>query len=467
MDLRDRLFAAIHEGHIERVEELCRAHRQAILDAFPGWQLVPEDVRTDHAQLQRYANGLITIARVFAEKLGDTQLLERLGARDNNPLAKWDEQLQAAAADMEAMRYGEAGRRLQQILDTTGTLRGTGADQLRPITLALIGECMFQQGNADAALPFYEQALAGVRAIHDPNGIAAYLDSLYELNRYLGRGSEASRYAAELATLYAMAGRDDDAKRMQQRALLARAGEPKNRVIAALDDGSWLELDDVAMTTERIRFSFQRDRVALRRANALVEEGEQLGAVGKLEDALAKFREAAQVDPYFPHARYQEGFTLVLLRRYDEAVAAYTATEELAPGWFHCRADLWLAKQLASGALDHTTFEALRELEDGSGSPEEKLALAETTLAKAPHVAGLHLEKGRQLARLGRDDDARAAYRDGLARDPDPDIRTRLLVQLALVVEDASERTKLFEEAVRSDGNLVAAATARLALRQS
>jgi hypothetical protein len=39
-------------------------------------------------------------------------------------------------------------------------------------------------------------------------------------------------------------------------------------------------------------------------------------------------------------------------------------------------------------------------------------------------------------------------------------------VQLAILVEDRAERTQLFEEAVRVDGNLVAAATARLALRQ-
>ena len=87
-------------------------------------------------------------------------------------------------------------------------------------------------------------------------------------------------------------------------------------------------------------------------------------------------------------------------------------------------------------------------------------------IVKTPHVPGLHLERGRQLARLGRPDDARVALRDGLSRDPDRDIRTRILVQLAIITEDKAERTQLFEEAVRIDGNLVAAATARLALRQ-
>lgn len=465
MDLRETLFAALDRGDIARLEELCHAHRTEILAAFPAWQTVPEGMRGDTERLQRYANGLIAIARVFAERLGDDSLLRRLAGGEDNPLAKWDTELQAASEEIEAMRYAEAGRRLERVLDETNALRGTGADQLRPITLAFLGECMFQEGNADAALPFYELALEGVRAIGDASGIAAYLDSLYELNRYLGRGPAAARYASELATVLALAGRDSDAKRLQRRAEIAREGEPKNRVIATLENGHSVELDEVHVFG-RVRFSFQRDRIALRKASALVEEGEKLGASGRLDDALAKFREAAQLDPQFAHARYQEGFTLCVLRRYEEAVAAYTACEQLAPGWFHCRADLWVAKQLAAGKIEHETFEALRELEDGPGTPEAKLELADRAIAKAPQVSGLYLERGRQLARLGRTEDARAALREGLARDPDIDIRTRLLVQLAILVEDKTERASLFEEAVRVDGNLVASATAQLALRQ-
>jgi tetratricopeptide (TPR) repeat protein len=465
MDLRETLFAAFDRGDIARLEELCRAHRTEILGEFPAWQTVPLEVRGDPERLQHYANGLITIARVFAERFGDDSLLRQLAGGEDNPLAKWDAELQAASEEIDQMHYAEAGRRLERVLDETNALRGTGADQLRPITLAFLGECMFQEGNADAALPFYELALEGVRAIGDASGIAAYLDSLYELNRYLGRGPAAARYASELATLFALAGRDADAKRLQRRAQLARAGEPRNRVIATLDSGETVELDEVHVLG-RVRFSFQRDRISLRKASTLVEEGERLGALGQLEEALASFREAAQLDPQFAHARYQEGFTLCVLRRYEEAVTAYSACEELAPGWFHCRADLWVAKQLAAGKIDHETFEALRELEDGPGTPEAKLVLAESALAKAPQVPGLYLERGRQLARVGRTEDARAALREGLARDPDIDIRTRILVQLALIVEDKAERTKLFEEAVRTDGNLVAAATAQLALRQ-
>jgi tetratricopeptide (TPR) repeat protein len=234
MDLRETLFAAVESGDLERVEEICRAHRAEILAAFPSWQQVPVELREDPMRLQRYANGLITTAWVFREKLGDDTLRALIAGGDDNPLAVWDSQLQIASEEMEALRYADAGKRLERLLDETNALRGTGADQLRPVTLGFLGECMFQQGNADAALPFFELALDACRAIGDANGIVAYLDNLFEVNRYLGRGQEAARYAAELSTLYAMAGREADAKRLLQRSAIAKAGEPKNRVIATL-----------------------------------------------------------------------------------------------------------------------------------------------------------------------------------------------------------------------------------------
>ncbi|MBA3394628.1 MAG: tetratricopeptide repeat protein [Deltaproteobacteria bacterium] len=467
MDLRELLFEAADTGDLERVEALCREHREAIVEQFASWQTIPEAVRGDSAALQRYANGLITVARTFADLLDDETLLQQLaGDPDDNPMTRWDAELQAAIGEMEELEFDQAGRRLQKLLEESSTLRGTGPDQLRPVTVAYIGECLFQQGNADAAISFMKEAFELVRKLGDSNAMAAYLDSLYEMNRYLGRGAEAASYAAQLATLFAMAGREADATMLQQRAAIARAGEPRNRVVATLEDGATLELDQVASFAGRIRFSFQRDRVSLRKANALVERGEQAGAEGRYEDALVLFRAASELDPHFPHARYQEGFTLLLLKRYADAVAALEATEVLAPGWFHCRADLWLARELAAGRIDHATFEAVRELEDGALPAAEKLALADRMIAKAPQVAALYLERGRQLSRLGRAEEARTALRDGLSRDPDPDVRTRLLVQLGVTTEDKAERAKLFEEAVAIDGNLVAAATARLALRQ-
>ena len=71
----------------------------------------------------------------------------------------------------------------------------------------------------------------------------------------------------------------------------------------------------------------------------------------------------------------------------------------------------------------------------------------------------------KALALLGRTADARTALLEGLAADPDPDVRTRLLVELAALTDDSSGRAGRYDEAVSVNGNLVAAASACIALR--
>jgi tetratricopeptide (TPR) repeat protein len=175
-----------------------------------------------------------------------------------------------------------------------------------------------------------------------------------------------------------------------------------NRVVA-LVEGRRYELDEVGPVRDgTVQFIFERNRVTLRPANVLTQRGEQHGSARRFDEALDAFRAAAEADPFDPHSRYQEGLTLLQLRRYAEAAASYETTEELAPGWFHCRADLWLAQQLTLGNVEHETFLTLHALDDGSQSPKEKVALAEQALAHTPDLAPLHVVRGKYLARLGQ-----------------------------------------------------------------
>ena len=461
--LQDLVFDAIASGDAAKAEAVCRAQRDAIAAAFPGWCKVPDELRGDRAALQRYASCLITTARLFEERLGDGSLMEQLrgGAGDGNPVEAWQRELGAAREEMTALRYAEAAARVSRLLDATRELIGSGADQLRPITLGFLGECAFQRGDAAGALAPLEQALELCDAAGDNEGVIAYLGNLYEVHRYLGHGAEAADYAEQLAVGFEQLGRAADAARYRTKAALARAGEPRNRINVVLDDGRQLELDEVERFPGRLRFVFERDRVSLRTSTELARRGGEAGSAGRLDEALALFRAAAAADPHDPHPRYEEGVTLLALRRYAEAADAYAATEALAPGWFHCRADLWLARELAAGRLGHATFEALRGLEDGDAEPATKLALADAAIAAAPRVAALHYHRGRALEQLGRDDDAVAAYGAGLACDPEPDIRTRILVQLATLL-DGEQRAALLEEARALGGNLLAAAVAHL-----
>jgi hypothetical protein len=145
-------------------------------------------------------------------------------------------------------------------------------------------------------------------------------------------------------------------------------------------------------------------------------------------------------------------------------VKSYAATESLAPGWFNCRADQWLAQQLAQGKLDYEMFLSLSKLEDEAFSPEQKVRLAQRALDRAPNLAPLWLFYGKNLEQLKRSKDAAAAYRKGLACVKEPDIRTRLLFQLGMTLAPGAERARFLGEARALNGNLFAAAMAAFAL---
>jgi tetratricopeptide (TPR) repeat protein len=465
-ELREHLFRAAVARDLGKLDRLCRAHRDTILATFPQWQRVPEAVRADQAAVQRYAEGLIGVAQFFDERLQTPDLIRLLmGAPESNPLVGWQDRLRQARRLMEDARYAEARALLSDLLIDTRNLQGSGADTYLPLTLGQLGECLFQEGQAEKALGPLGQALALCEAHADSEGVIAHLGNLYEAHRYLGQPEPAAARAEQLAAALEAQGRTAEAARYRRQAQIVRAGEPLNRVVAVVD-GRRYELDELTDVRDvRVQFVFERNRITLRPAVMWTEQGEQLAGEGKFEEALTAFRAAAAADPFDPHARYQQGFTLLQLERYAEAVASYEATEELAPGWFHCRADLWLARQLAEGAVDRDTFLALYVLEEGPLPPEEKVRLAEECLGRYPDLAPLYLELGRQLARLGSPAEVVAAYRRGLACADEPDVRTRLLVELGVSLSDPPERTALLRQAQELRGNLVAAATATLALK--
>jgi hypothetical protein len=103
--LQDRVFDAIASGDAAKAEAMCRAQRDAITAAFPGWCKVPDELRGDPDALRRYASCLITTAQLFEERLGDPSLLEQLrGGAGGNPLEAWQRELAAAREEMTALR---------------------------------------------------------------------------------------------------------------------------------------------------------------------------------------------------------------------------------------------------------------------------------------------------------------------------------------------------------------------------
>ncbi len=464
--LRTLLFDAAAAGDQKRFDALCRANQDAIVRLFPEWQKVPESIRKDPAAVPRFAQGLIAVARHFAERLGRPELLQRLkGTPEDNPLWRWQEALRQTQAMMQELRYQEAAGRLSDLLIDVRELQGSGADAYLPLTYGRLGECYFQAGEAAKAVAPTRQALELCEKHGDVEGVIAYHGNLYEIHRYLGEAGPAAEHAERLAGVMVKAGREDDAAWYRKQAPLVRAGEPLNRVVALVGERRY-ELDDVPLVKDgRVQFLFERNRVSLQPSRHWTQRGEKHGGAGEYDQALAAFREAARADPYDPHPRFLAGLTLMNLQRAAEAADEYAAAEELAPGWFHCRADLWLAREIALGRLEHRAFLALFVIEDGQFPPEQKVQFADRVLAEIPDFPAIHLHRGRNLAALGRKAEAQEAYRRGLACAAEPDVRTRLLVELAVSHPVGEERTRLLREAVALNGNLVAAATAALCLR--
>jgi hypothetical protein len=104
-------------------------------------------------------------------------------------------------------------------------------------------------------------------------------------------------------------------------------------------------------------------------------------------------------------------------------------------------------------------------LEDSPFPPEQKVGLTEQILACAPALASAHLLLGKYVAQVGRVPDGLAALRRGLACAAEPDIKTRLLVELGVRCADRQEQLALLRAAQALNGNLMAAAQAMLALK--
>ena len=196
------LFQAAAVNDAATVERLCRACRPAVVQHFPVWQTVPEEQRQDPAAVQQRIQVLLAVAQCFANHLHDPSLMQRLmGPPESNPIVQWKDKLNQTRELMNGLRYAEAADLLANVLIDTRELEGSGVDRYLPLTLGHLGECYFQQGQADRALPHLEKALERCEQAGDAEGVVVYLGNVYECHRYLGQASAAADAADRLATV--------------------------------------------------------------------------------------------------------------------------------------------------------------------------------------------------------------------------------------------------------------------------
>lgn len=464
--LRDALFAAVASGNARSLAQLCREHEAAILEGFAQWRTVPAEIRADASKVPAYAQGLMSLASHMASTGHPELMAQLMPPAAANPITRYRDALEQSRKLMTELRFDAALGQLRELIADLEKVQGTAVDRYLPIARGFVSECLFNGGNAEAAVAPACLALADCERVGDIEGVVTYQRNLFEIHRYLAQAERAGHYAGLLASSLESSGDAEQARWYLTQASIVSTGEALNRVIAIIGDSRY-ELDSVPPKHEgKIQFVFQRNRMTLRAASSAIAQGRVLGGEGKYAEALDELERATKLDPFDPEPSYLAGLSLLHLKRYAEAVESYSRCEQLGPGWFHVRADRWFAEGLAHGELEHATFLLHLELTDGSVSPERKLQLASQVLGTAGDLAPFHLHRGKACAALGRPQEAIQAFRDGLGHESDAGTRTRLLVELGSALS-GPERIQNLEAAISLNGDLVAAAMARVMLRHA
>ena len=169
-------------------------------------------------------------------------------------------------------------------------------------------------------------------------------------------------------------------------------------------------------------------------ADAHYNFGNALAAEGRLDEAIAHYREAVRISPARTETHNNLGGALAGLGRWDEAVVQYREALRIVPDYAEAHNNLGMALA-GQGRLDEAVLhyrEALRLQPDyfeadnnlgnalfGQGRAEEAAAHYREALRLKPDYAQAHNNLGSILAGQGQADEAVAHYREALRLAPD------------------------------------------------
>ncbi len=180
-DLRETLISAVERQDNRTLTRLCNDNRKAILDAFPAWLKVPDEIKVDPISRDRYCQGLMMVASLF-EQAGDPQLIAiMIGNQEDNPLLQWQNDLAAAQALIDEGQPSRAVELLKQLLDKTKGLRGNGVDHYMPRTFGMLGVALYHSGDKKKAMEFTRKAQMLCEEFGDTDGIRTYAANLKQM----------------------------------------------------------------------------------------------------------------------------------------------------------------------------------------------------------------------------------------------------------------------------------------------
>jgi tetratricopeptide (TPR) repeat protein len=461
-ELQDYLVETAASGSPRKLLAACQLYKHDVASSLEAMGKLPEPIRSDPEATDRYVQSMIAVAQCLANDCQSPELWNKLtGTPDSNPLLKWNQWVEALPQRTERLEYESLIAEAEDFVSRFQSLRGEGVRRHQAVVLGFLGKLLFESGRVRDSIAPFDEALTTCVEINDVERHHAYLTALMEVHRYLGDTAQAVRFAEQLLEITPRDGKSD--KRLRTRIDILRRGEPLCRVICT-HDGEELELEEISHVADgKYQFRFQRNRPALAAATTLVSEGNALGSSGRLADALEKFQQVQEIDEHDPDPVYQMGVCLLDLGAYAKAREAFEQVEWLAPGWFRCRSDRWLADGLDTGAITDTDYHLLRVLDDSQLPGERAMQLARKAIDDSPAFAPFYLALGDLEHKRGNETKAIELYRRGLELVEEPDLESRLLCALAASLPpDSSERAELLTRLLTLEGSLVAHASARL-----
>jgi len=460
-ELRELLFECIDRNHLVEFETLCLENDAEIRRAFSDWKRAPEEIQTDKDQLKKYAYCLMVVASYFQKQRNNGELMTMLtGIDDSEYSRQWQEMLgQAKGLMQQQLKFDEAIPLLEKCLELTSGVSGAGVDKFLPLTLGFLGECYFHKGDPAKAAEYVDRALQTTTMQGDYDASVAYLSNLFEIYRYKGDSAKAAECAKAIADKAYRRSELVTSSNWRHQFRAVSNNEPLHRIVLRIGD-ELFELDEIPhFSGEKVEFILVRNRMELVLCSQKCHEARELAQSGNYEKSLEVLVEAVERDKFSPQPYYLSGAIKLAGRRYADAVADLEKVEELCPGFETSRSDLWLAKQLQTGTMEHDACMAVFEANNENIPVEQRIKVCEDLTAKYPNFAEAFWRMGRMLMESNRPSEAVEAFKKGMTVADDTDLKSRLLRDLGSLSVDDAEKRRLSKEAIAvPNGNVLAQA---------
>jgi tetratricopeptide (TPR) repeat protein len=184
------------------------------------------------------------------------------------------------------------------------------------------------------------------------------------------------------------------------------------------------------------------------KAKKLHIEARELGQAGNYDSSIAKLEQAIAIQPGWAYPYYDLAFTYLLKGDFDNALKFYQKTEELEPkGFFTTKTALYTLEGERSGKFPKGLYGYYLQVEWAEGA-DKKLEIVKTIIANVPDFA----PAWKELALLSDSEVMKGkAIEEGLSKDPDADTKGILLINKAIIMNEAGKR----EEALQILADLI------------